>query len=495
MAWFILHGEIGLGPDEAQYWTWSHVLDWGYYSKPPGIAWQIWAGTKLFGDTELGVRFFSIIFSGIQTLLVFWLALACGLKPRTAFWAGLVMALSPLGFIGSLLAITDCGMIMFWTLTCIVYCKSLNKQEKPNYLLIGFLIALGALFKWSIYLLWVPILGFALFYPFALSLQIISGAIISLLGLLPSVIWNASHDWVTFKHVFASVAKPNDEIINSKSIFNGNFFDFLGAQAALVSPILFILLVLGFFYFFKYRKSISAPLVFCGVTTLGLICALLFMSIFNKVQGNWVDFAYPTGFVFLTWYACEIAKTKWLQGGLILSIALSALGLSIPYVQSHNLFGKRFVPYKANPFRQNLGWPELSEALQEAGYDHKKDFLFGDKYQTTSILSFYGPDQKRAYFLNLNRVRLNQFSFWPGMADEQQGKTGYFVVTENMPHLEKNIKRQIEFYENTLKEYFREVEYLGMYPIFFSNGHLAKGALIFKGIDYNGKTPPNPELY
>ena len=27
--------------DEAQYWTWSRALDFGYFSKPPMIAWVI----------------------------------------------------------------------------------------------------------------------------------------------------------------------------------------------------------------------------------------------------------------------------------------------------------------------------------------------------------------------------------------------------------------------------------------------------------------------
>ena len=43
---------IGLYPDEAQYWLWSRVLDWGYFSKPPMIAWLIRATTALGGDGE-----------------------------------------------------------------------------------------------------------------------------------------------------------------------------------------------------------------------------------------------------------------------------------------------------------------------------------------------------------------------------------------------------------------------------------------------------------
>ncbi|MET0689113.1 MAG: hypothetical protein ABWY38_07955, partial [Methyloceanibacter sp.] len=32
--------------DEAQYWTWSRALDFGYFSKPPMIAWSFAARAR-----------------------------------------------------------------------------------------------------------------------------------------------------------------------------------------------------------------------------------------------------------------------------------------------------------------------------------------------------------------------------------------------------------------------------------------------------------------
>ncbi|MEL6687001.1 MAG: glycosyltransferase family 39 protein, partial [Pseudomonadota bacterium] len=47
---------LGLHGDEAQYWAWSQDLAFGYYSKPPLIAWIIAATTSVFGDAEWAVR-------------------------------------------------------------------------------------------------------------------------------------------------------------------------------------------------------------------------------------------------------------------------------------------------------------------------------------------------------------------------------------------------------------------------------------------------------
>src|SRR5690606_4351095 len=48
---------LGLYFDEAQYWAWSRSFEWGYFTKPPLIAWVIGATTFLAGtDAEWAVR-------------------------------------------------------------------------------------------------------------------------------------------------------------------------------------------------------------------------------------------------------------------------------------------------------------------------------------------------------------------------------------------------------------------------------------------------------
>ncbi len=63
-------------------------------------------------------------------------------------------------------------------------------------------------------------------------------------------------------------------------------------------------------------------------------------------------------------------------------------------MQSHSILNNYPIPYKISPFRHNMGWDQLKKELDEAGYDPRKHFLFGDKYQMSSVLSFYsiGPE-------------------------------------------------------------------------------------------------------
>lgn len=491
IAW----GGIGLGPDEAQYWTWSQLLDWGYYSKPPGIAWQIWLGTQLFGNTELGVRFIAGLFGILLSLAVYGLALACQLSPWISFWAALGMSFAPLGVLGSLFAITDGGMLLFWTMAAIVIVSAISQNKTPHYYLLGILILLGALFKWPIYLFWGLILLSLPFYPTLRSWHLIPGMLISLLGLIPSIIWNSSHQWVTFRHVWATITgtAAAGEVLPA----TGNPLSFLGSQAGLVSPILFLLLLLGFGQMLLRPYSFSPALRLCGGWSLLLLGSCFILSFFQKIQGNWCVIAYPTAFPFLAAYASHFLKTgkQWLIAGTALSALLCALLLGIPSLQENAIFKALPIPYRLNLFRHNVGWHRLYQVLEKIGYDPQTQFLVADTYQTTSLLSFYGPKQNRAYFLNLRSVRKNQFSFWPGLKEERLGQSGYFVLVENLASDVPEWAEKKREYKMLLHPYFREVRALGTFPLFASYGQAVKSALIFACEDYLGGAPPDPERY
>lgn len=493
---FVIHGDIGLGPDEAQYWTWSQQLDWGYYSKPPGIAWQIALGCEFFGNTVLGVRIGSIVIGILLPLAVYLLAHKSMLKPQTAFWGALILGLSPLGMVSSMLAITDVGMILFWTLGCAVIAAGLSRKRSPDALLLGLCILCGALFKWPIYLLWPLLLMMMPFYPFIKSRKLILGFLLSLLGLLPSFLWNMQHDWVTLRHVAASINGSPDAVKASSTAIQGNVAEFLGAQAALLSPIFFVLMVISLIAAYRRRKDLSAPIAFCALTTFSLLSMLTLLAIFKKIQGNWGDYIYPTGIILIAWLSLEVLEKgmRWLYLGIVLSLLLVTTTLSLPAIQTHNLFSEAQIPYKINPFKHNVGWDRLPAVLLKAGYRPDKDFLFSSKYQTTSILSFYGPEQKRAYFLNLFGIRKNQFSFWPQMSDEQIGKDGYYLIIENEPHIQEHLE-SLDDYTNRLSPYFESVEFICNAPLFYSYGKPVKNALIFKCNHYNGKKTLDPDKY
>lgn len=467
MGLLVLFAGIQLGPDEAQYWTWSRHLDLGYYSKPPMIAWQIFSGCLVFGQTELGVRAVAILLGTVLSFAIYFLAKEAQLSDRASFVAALAFALSPLGVLGTFFAITDTGMLLFWTLGLMELVRSMEGQPLRIERL-GLWIALGALFKWPIYLL-LPIAIWV--YP---QWGILRAVGISLLGLLPSLYWNWTHDFATFKHV-STIAQGGPD-----NPAKGNPLEFLGSQAALVSPLLFALLAMAWW---KCGALLRDSQRFLGRLSLLIFAGFFAYAFFRKVQGNWALYLYPAAFVCLAAYWIDVKRRAgWIKASLSLSLVLLAFAFMVPSLTSH-------LPWRLNPFHHNLGWKELGSWVDR---QPKGPFLCADKYQLTSTLSFYNGEQRQAYFLNLLGTRRNQFSYWPG---PKEGEDALFFVVENGPHLEEKLARVQSFYPAALKKYFDQVGPPEYIPLVMVNEEAAKAAICYRCEKYKGVRPDEPEKY
>jgi len=466
-------GALCLAPDEAQYWTWSQAPSLGYYSKPPAISWQIYLSTHLLGNSELGVRFGAFVIGLGLIYLVYRLSKAAGLDEKSAFWAAFVMAISPFGFYLSFAATTDAGAVLFLmaALTCIV--SRIEKEPGPNYLAVGTFVALGALYKWTAFILWPILFCFLPFYPNLRKRSLWLGILLSMVAFLPVVYWNMQHDWATFRHV-------SKTLVGDRGASGGNFFDFFGAQLALFSPIFAILLVYG-----VVKSDKKRALYFLAAFPVALVLLLL-LSFFKKMQPNWALYLYCPTAVFIGWALAHLKhhKRKIVTLATFLSLGGIVGALLIPLVQREALLERVALSYKINPFRQNMGTNHLKMGLESIGFDPNQDFLFADKYQNSSLLSFYSPQKQRAYFMNLGRARKNQFSYWPQMHEQVVGKTGYFVVIENKTS--EQLAGHKKYYLNKLQPHFEKVEFAKEIPLFCAYGTSEKNALFFKCTGYLG---------
>jgi 4-amino-4-deoxy-L-arabinose transferase-like glycosyltransferase len=465
---FVLYGDIYLAPDEAQYWLWSRFLDFGYYSKPPAITWEIALGTSVFGSTELGVRIGGITLSFFLGVATFYLAKASGLSEKRSIYSALILALCPIGILSSFAATTDLGFVLFWILAFTHISFSLKENKHPSFILLGLIILLGALFKWTMFLIWPVIIVGTFYYPALRSKRLIWTFFISLLALLPSLYWNYYHEFATFKHVaFQSVnqAKPNP-------------FDFFIAQVGLFFPVFFAFFVIALYRLPKLTRPLRFVTAWAGIFMIVYI-ALAFKQ---KMQANWAVFAYPLAAV----AAGHLISRVWMIIGAILSTMISLFVLFLPTLQQHSTV----IAYSINPFKPSLGWPKLKEALQISGYDPQKHVLISDRYQTSSIASFYSQGQKRSYLLNLMQFRKNQFFFWPGL---EKGASGFFIVVENRPvEFVEKIRKQ---YLGLLPPYFDQVGEGAFFPLFSYGNDPLKWALIFEVKGYTGLVPEETANY
>src|ERR1700752_48902 len=113
--------------DEAQYWTWSRELAFGYFSKPPMIAWLIRATSTLCGDGEACVRSAAPVLYTVSAVIIYLTGRAL-YSARVGFWSAIVFATLPGLSYSSLLITTDVPLVLFWTVMLYAWVMLVKRQ-------------------------------------------------------------------------------------------------------------------------------------------------------------------------------------------------------------------------------------------------------------------------------------------------------------------------------------------------------------------------------
>src|SRR5579862_7884994 len=103
----------GLYPDEAQYWFWAQHPAFGYYSKPPLVAWLIWLTTAAFGDSEFAIRLSAPLLHAGAAGIVYAIAVRL-YDRRTGFWAALAYVTLPGVSLSAFIISTDAVLLPCW---------------------------------------------------------------------------------------------------------------------------------------------------------------------------------------------------------------------------------------------------------------------------------------------------------------------------------------------------------------------------------------------
>ena len=241
-----IYNNVGLMPDEAYYHEWSQRLDWWYFSKGPGIALIIRAGTALWGHTEFGIRFFAPLFGLGTTLLVHWLAKRI-YDGRVAFWTVVVMCVSPIFNAGALLMTIDAPSIFFWAASLCTLWLALEKSPAFSWwwVLTGLLTGVGFLCKMTNAAIFASVALLLIMTPRYRGELIGRGFWAMLLVFIPFVVpaalWNQSHGWPTTTHLAArgglDAAWWNFDL--------RAFIEFVGYQFGVHSPLIFFAMMMA----------------------------------------------------------------------------------------------------------------------------------------------------------------------------------------------------------------------------------------------------------
>ncbi|HXX58886.1 MAG TPA: glycosyltransferase family 39 protein [Thermodesulfovibrionales bacterium] len=440
--YYILHGPLDLSPDEAHYWEWSRRPDLSYYSKGPMIAYLIGLGTFFFGDTVLGVRFLAVIFSALTSILLYRLGREMyGDAAGTA--SAILFQLIPLYSAFGLLFTIDSPFLFFWTLSLYLFWKTIHllpgagtegeaQREIDNaspgmergsilsWILLGVSMGLGLLTKYT--MAFFPLCAF-LYLIASKKGRALLGTIRPYLALLiglvifsPVIVWNAQHQWVTIRHT-AGQAHIHDGLQFSAA----SFFDFVGSQLGVVTPILLVLVVISL-----WKVAGGEKKRFLLWFSVPVLLFFTLKSIQGKVQANWAMTGYITCLIAFSAVFIVPWKEKRFS---VKALVIAATSLSLTVTAVAHYPAMLHLPLKLDPSARLRGWKDLGRDVSQIYTDALKKggaFIFTDSYQDSSELAFYVKGHPVTYCMNSGR-RMNQYDLWPGF-DRLIHYQGIFVT-------------------------------------------------------------------
>ena len=443
---FLAFSPLELSPDEAYYWDWSRRLAWGYYSKPPMVAWLIAISTWLLPVSEFAVRLPAALLSIFTTIAIYFTG-----KKVAGHNAGIIAALSYCGTIGAAVAgfimTIDAPLLCFWAWTLFFLWLAVDAwyQGKANtsvifWMMAGVFCGLGLLSKQTM----VALSGATAIFLMATSqnrrLLGFKGPylfyVLQALMLLPFLWWNYNHGWITFVHT----AHHFEQSEKTPLFRLDTFFELLGTQAGLVTPLLFIVLlccsICTVILLIKKRSfskddkgsyDLMAPLLFLLSGLLPLV-AVFILSLKQRINANWpAPFYISLSILMGLWLGrffhyepasicqqCKKAFRPAIAFGLILVTILYAL----PFIFVHtSLSGS-----KLDPTVRLRGWKQLAreaDVLLSEMAGQGRCFVVARRRQTVSELAFYMAGHPMVYRWNGVKRRVkSQYELWPGPSDK-----------------------------------------------------------------------------
>lgn len=371
--------------DEAQYWLWGENLAYGYYSKPPLIAWVIRLGTEIFGDRAFGVRIFAPLLHAGTALLIFRLGESLWNR-RTGFWASLTFIALPAVSISSLIMSTDVPLLFCWAaaLLCLWRAMADGAGLRP-WLLLGLWAGLGILAKYAM----------AMFFASALLYFIVAdrrwlkrpgfwlAMMVAGLVVLPNILWNAANQFATFKHT-------GDNANLGGTLFHpAELAEFVAAQFGVFGPLLFAALI-GLLVRPRWLIA-DRRRWFLAAFALPHLLMILAIALASRAHANWVATIYVSGTLLVSGWAFAGDGRRWAQILVVASLGLHTLvaGVAYGYHDLARLAGIALTR-KTDPFRRLMGGPEIGRAVAQTLRTLPPDtVVMTDERMLYASLAFY----------------------------------------------------------------------------------------------------------
>jgi 4-amino-4-deoxy-L-arabinose transferase-like glycosyltransferase len=370
--------------DEAQYWAWSRELAFGYFSKPPMIAWIIRGASAICGDGEACLRSVSPVLYTLASLMIYLSGRAL-YGPRIGFWSAIVFATVPGVSYSSNLITTDVPLVLFWTIALYAWVMLVKRPSMGFAVLLGMAIGLGLLAKQAMIYAFLCIACHAMASREARdALKGGRGIVAALLALAlfsPNVMWNAEHGFPTVRHTETNIGWKYP-FVHPMELLN-----YIGAQFGVFGPILFAVLLRGAWR--EVRRPSDQGKVLLLSFSLPVLALLAVQALLSRTHANWAATAYPAAAIFVTSVMFELNRRILFNISLGLHVAVAVALAVIPAFAP--AFARLGEP-QANLLLRVQGWRELGEATRKLAEAHGVKAILTDDREPMAELLYYLRD-------------------------------------------------------------------------------------------------------
>jgi 4-amino-4-deoxy-L-arabinose transferase-like glycosyltransferase len=421
---------LDLRTDEAYYWTWSKENALSFLDHPPMIAWFIRFGTAIFGDTNLGVRFASIVAMLVTQLLLadivrrvthdFRAIVLALLMPEAALYYGLLMAK-----VAPDTAMIPFAVAMLWALV-----RLHESGDARWWLAAGLFAGLALLSKLTAVMLMPAVMAFALVpdwrrrwlnspYPYF-------AALIAVVVFSPVLIWNYQHDWASFRFQFVRAVATHELSLRTVG-------EFIGLQFGLVGFIL-LPVVLSGVTLTAWRGYTRREPVAILLSTAAIVPFAYFFwkSLTLRVGDTWPMFLWPAGFAAAAiniamlpregWPRWMIRSTmSWARIAIISGIGFVVCVFLYYVAAPWNLIGR------TDPVGGEAGYEQVASRAQDQLQKIGATWIATTDYRTYAMLRWYFNGRVPVIQIN-ERGRFQGFGD-PGMSVVRD-HTGLYVGRE-----------------------------------------------------------------
>ena len=405
--------QLPLHYDEAQYLGWSLAPDFGYFSKPPMIAWVIGLARGVCGPSEACVRAPAALACALAALFAAAAARVMAddqssgsvrtadrpgtvsdpsLPARSALWTGLTVATLPLvSFYGSF-ATTDSLLLMCWCAALWTFARATVQPQRPQlrwWLATGLVCGLGLMSKYTMGVFALSALIWLLTDPGRRHLLRTPGpwlcAGIAALVFAPNVLWNLKHGFATVQHT-AEISRAAASATGGLAAW----LEFLFAQPLLLGAGFALAAGAALLKSGAHPSGRSLEIVRFGWTFCWPMLAVISLQAWNsRAHANWAAPALA---------GAAIAAAGWLAAGhrrRAFAWAM-ALNLLVLVAVAHGPVWMKLTGldarYPRNPWSRLAGWPEVGAAVKKVlQAEPQLQVLSDDRRVLSELIAYAGP--------------------------------------------------------------------------------------------------------